>query len=76
MFQVLISLIYDSVDNNLLMHFTGTPSSIQQSSNSTVWPGPVSSITGLSSRIIELSTEKVINACIRKTIFYRFLFVC
>ncbi|XP_074587806.1 uncharacterized protein LOC141843650 isoform X2 [Curcuma longa] len=37
----------------------GTPSSIQQSSNSTVWPGPVSGITGLSSRVTELPTEKV-----------------
>lgn len=48
------------------MHFTGTPSSIQQSSNSTVWPGRVSGITGLSSRVTELPTEKVINACVRK----------
>ncbi|XP_042453418.1 uncharacterized protein LOC122037974 isoform X2 [Zingiber officinale] len=40
-------------------HDVATPSNIQQSSNSTVWPGPVSSITGLSSRVIELPTEKV-----------------
>ncbi|KAG6494347.1 hypothetical protein ZIOFF_049371 [Zingiber officinale] len=38
-----------------------TPSNIQQSSNSTVWPGPVSSITGLSSRVIELPTEKFLS---------------
>ncbi|KAG6537967.1 hypothetical protein ZIOFF_003070 [Zingiber officinale] len=38
-----------------------TPSNIQQSSNSTVWPGPVSSITGLSSRVIELPTEKCLS---------------
>ncbi|XP_042427363.1 uncharacterized protein LOC122014912 isoform X2 [Zingiber officinale] len=37
----------------------GTPSQIQKSSSSTVWSRPRNNITGLSSKVIDLPTEKV-----------------
>lgn len=71
---VLITLINNSMNNYFLMHFAGTPSQIQKSSNSTVWSGPGNNITGLPSRVIDLPTEKVIMHAKQKIhFFYRFI---